>query len=140
MHPTPRVIFIGQARAEQMRPPRASALVSITDPGRAVAVLRAGWDDVLRLSFHDHDPVDFPREEEDLVAITDQQALNVARFVRTSAARARLIAVHCRYGVSRSAGVAKAVAEHLGVPFPSDYTEHNAFVYRAVRWALQAEA
>ena len=58
--PLRRVLFLSQRRAEAMSPPRRAALVSITDPARAPAVVRDGWQAVLRVAFDDKDPVHFP--------------------------------------------------------------------------------
>lgn len=120
-----------------MQPPRDAALISITDPGRALAQLRPGWTDVLRIAFDDIDPVDYPDEDDSLQAITDEQAIALSRFILLNATRCCRLVVHCRYGVSRSAAVAKAAAQHLALPFPPAYADANAFVYRAVLWALR---
>jgi len=133
-----RVLFIGQDRAESMRPPRRCAIVSITDPGRAPARLRNGWDAVLRVQFHDYDPVTFPDEDPDLRQITAGQVAQIVDFCRAHALRCRRVVVHCRYGVSRSAAVAKALCEVTGVAFPDDYSDHNRYVYQLLRAAMRA--
>ena len=139
--PLDRVLFVSQNRAEAMRPPGRCGLISITDPGRAPAQLEDGWAAVLRLSFHDVDPISRPEEVEDLREITRAQAEQIARFC-LSEPGCRRIVVHCRYGVSRSAAVAKALSEAAGLAFPRDYDDHNRFVYRLVldtlRRALEA--
>src|SRR5512143_2901897 len=116
-----RVLFLSQARAEAMRAPRRAALVSITDPDRAEAMPRDGWSATLRLAFDDIDPVSFPDDYEDMRAITDEQALTLAAFVRRVSGSCTRLVVHCRYGVSRSAAVAKAIAESHGLWFPPEY-------------------
>jgi len=135
------VIFISQRQAEHMRPPRNAALISITDPKRAQAEIPDGWHAILRVAFDDKDPVTFPNDHEDLQEINGRQVAEIAEFVAAHARTCKRIVVHCRYGVSRSAAVAKAIAEATGVSFPFDYDEYNSFVYlalrRVVRFAVQ---
>jgi predicted protein tyrosine phosphatase len=136
-----RVLFLSQPRAEALSPPRSSAIISITDRDRPPAALKAGWDDVLRLSFDDIDPVTWPEEEEDfsegMEEIDAYQMVELAEFCARNARRCRRIVVHCRYGQSRSAGVAKALAQVTGVAFPPHYADHNTFVYRVSLRAMQ---
>ena len=138
--PLRRVLFLSQRRAEAMRPPRRAALVSITDTAAAPAVIRDGWQAVLRVAFDDKDPVHFPDDYEDLQEISAAQAAAIAAFVADQQRHCTRLVVHCHYGVSRSAAVAKAVAESAGLPFPQDYADHNDYVYQALRRALAAAA
>jgi predicted protein tyrosine phosphatase len=137
-----RVLFIGQQRAEAMRPPRRTVLISITDPNRSDAALGPGWADVLRLKFDDVDSVTFPGQDRHLQEITADQVAEIAAFVSAHASSAQRLVVHCRHGVSRSAAVARAVAQALGLSFPADYDGYNRLVYlalrRVVRHALAA--
>jgi predicted protein tyrosine phosphatase len=133
-----RVIFIGQDRAETMRPPKSCALVSITDPAKAPADLLDGWTAVLRVQFHDIDPVSYPADSDDLHPISAAQAAEIADFCWESALRCRRLVVHCRYGVSRSAAIAKAVCDVLGLAFPADYDDHNDYVCRVVLSAMRS--
>ena len=48
------------------------------------------------------------------------------------------LVVHRRHGVSRSAAVAKAIAEVCDAPFPADYDDFNEFVYLVLRNPLRA--
>ena len=137
-----RVIFLSQPRAEAMRPPRDTALISITDTARPPAALREGWSEVLRLSFDDIDPVTYPDDgfDEEYAAMREihaYQLVELAEFCRSAFARNRRLVVHCRYGQSRSAGVAKAICEAMDLPFPAWYADHNTFVYRTVLGALR---
>lgn len=127
---------MSQADAEALKPSSGTALISITDPSRPNAILQLGWNAVHRAAFDDIDPVGYPDDYGDMRAISDEQALSMARFVLATAQTCQTLVVHCRYGVSRSAGVAKAVAQAFGVPFPASYDDANEFVYRAMRWAL----
>lgn len=136
-----RVLFLSQPRAEAMRAPRHAALISITDRDKPPARLQAGWADVLRLSFDDIDPVTYPDDGDDtaggLAEIDAYQMVELAEFCRRNAGCCRRIVVHCRYGQSRSAGVAKALCEIAGLRFPEYYEDHNHFVYRVTLRAMQ---
>jgi predicted protein tyrosine phosphatase len=131
-----RVLFISQAQAVRMRPPKSTLLVSITDPGRPLATLQAGWQAILRLQFHDVDELTFPGQNNDLAPITMQHAEELASFLRRHSPQASRLIIHCKSGVSRSAGVARAAATWLGAKFPADYAEYNRQVHHAVSVAL----
>jgi predicted protein tyrosine phosphatase len=135
-----RVLFVSEARATRMRPPARAVLVSISDPGRAAIDFQPGWLDVLRLQFHDVDEVTFPGANPGLLAMSREQASAVAEFVERHRLTAQRLVVHCRSGISRSAGVAKAVAMHRGIAFPPDYAEFNVQVCRQVGVALATQA
>jgi predicted protein tyrosine phosphatase len=135
-----RVLFVSETHAVGMRPPKGAVLVSISVPGRLPIDFMSGWLDVLRLQFHDVDGITFPGANPGLHPISDEQALAIAEFVSRHRHAARRVVVHCRSGISRSAGVARAVALHLGIGFPPAYEEFNVFVYRSVGRALVKRA
>ena len=133
-----RVFFLSQPRVEAMHPPRDAALISITDAGKPPARLRRGWVAIHRVSFDDFDPEDGLMLEDDVdyVPLSDEQALALAGFVHDIAGRCSRLVIHCRYGQSRSAAVARAVCDLHGLYFPAGYEMHNPYVYRAVGRAL----
>jgi predicted protein tyrosine phosphatase len=132
-----RVLFVSQRQAEAMRPPQATALISITDPGKTLAALGEGWASILRIAFDDVDQMTFPGQDLHLSEITADQVAEIAAFCFAQSATCQRMVVHCRYGVSRSAAVAKAIAEALSLPFPADYDEYNRFVYLVLRRVLR---
>lgn len=95
------------------------------------AILPPGWSAVHRTAFDDIDPVGYPDDYGTMRAISDEQALAIARFVVATSQTCPTLIVHCRYGISRSAAIAKAVAQTFRLPFPADYDEANEFVYGA---------
>ena len=133
-----RILFVSQRQAEQMRPPDAALMISITDPARAEANIGAGWKAVLRISFDDVDEITFPGQDVHLKKISADQAADIVDFIERNDCGCKRIVIHCRHGISRSAAVAKAVAEACDAPFPSDYTEYNRFVYQALRSAFRS--
>ena len=141
---TRRVLFISRDRVEQMHPGPKTALISISDPDRRQARLRSGWHAVFRLAFDDLDPDTFPIDFEsdpdadDFAPMTIGQAVETASFVRERTRDSKTLVVHCRYGVSRSAGAAKAIAEYIGATYPWQYEGYNAYVYRLIKDALKS--
>lgn len=132
------VVFLSQGWAEAYLPEPGEAVISITDRGSPQADLNPGWAASLRICFDDLDPVESPAEPgEDLVELQIEQARQIAEFVHRCAPEVTTIVVHCKYGQSRSAGVAKAIAMHYGLRFPKKYKYANNHVYRLVLESLR---
>jgi predicted protein tyrosine phosphatase len=132
-----RVIFVSQRRAEQMKPPKDAAIISITDPSLPAAQLRGGWAAVLRVCFVDADPVTFQDEGDAPGSISEDEVAEIAAFAARQASSCRLLVVHCRHGVSRSAAVARAICQAAQLPFPAGYEKYNRYVFLVLRGALQ---
>ncbi len=132
------VAFLSQAWAEAYVPDGSESIISITDRGAKPARLNQGWKSVLRMQFNDVDTDEDQTEEVEieLGEITDEQADEIARYVKSSARASHTIVVHCRFGQSRSPAVAKAICEHFKLNFPPDFTTHNKLVQRLVFSAL----
>jgi protein-tyrosine phosphatase len=62
-------------------------------------------------------------------------ALDIVDFVHTIAPHVEGIMVHCKGGVSRSAAVAKWIANTFKLPFNHDYTAYNKYVYHQLNEA-----
>lgn len=134
------VVFLSQTWAEAYLPRPYEAIISITDYGKPEANLNEGWTDCFRISFDDVDPIESPLEPgENLIEIQEHQATEIARFVHRIADKATVLVVHCRYGQSRSAGIAKAVAEFYGLQFPAEYDYANNYIYNLVITKLRQE-
>jgi len=128
-----RVLFVSQDRAESMRPPAATALISITDPLAPPARLKSGWAAVLRVSFVDSDPVTFMNEPDRPDSITADDVADMAAFSAEQARTCRRLVVHCRHGVSRSSAVARAICQAAMLPFPVSYERYNRYVFLVMR-------
>lgn len=138
MPPLSQVIFLSQESAEAYRPQPTEAIISITDDGAEDANLSPDWRYVLRVSFNDVDPMESPPEPgEDFSPMGDHHADRIAAFVSDHHHLIATLVVHCRYGQSRSAGVAKAIASHHGLQFPDGYPYANNHVYELVLAALR---
>ncbi len=123
------VIFTGRDQAEASLGWGHWAVISITQPGETVA-LKEGWHSVLRLHFHD---IDVP--EEPYVLFNDQHANEIINFLEDVAETGEIegALVHCQAGISRSAAVAKWIAERYGLGFPEKCMLYNKHVYRTLR-------
>jgi predicted protein tyrosine phosphatase len=129
------VIFVSQAVACDLSPDDRLAVVSITEPGFGPAPLQPGWRDVLRLSFHDVDAA-----VDGYLLFTEAQADALIDWLTAASARVDGIVVHCVAGISRSAAVAKFVADRYAVDgFDHSYFRYNRHVYRVLtqRWAAR---
>lgn len=135
-----RVLFLSQKAAEAMSGDPGVAVISITDPDKPEAELHPGWGAALRLAFHDSDPLTFPGMNLDMISMHEAQGRCISGFLETLPPGVRTLVVHCRAGISRSAAVAKAVADTLGLPFDADYKDFNRHVYAVTRQALGAPA
>lgn len=124
------LISIETVGAKHLGPPRL-------DSGR--------WRDILRLSFHDTDGPGSshrgfqltPDQELKLKHFTLDDATAIIEFVRKhESADVESVYVHCAAGISRSAGVAKALMETYGASAANQdlvrYDNYNRFVYRTL--------
>lgn len=130
-----RVIFVNRHTAENTPGWPDWAVISINDPYAALgeARLMPGWHAIHQCAFHDVDP-DNPIGEMDefLECITDAQAKAIVAFVREVAPDIEGILVHCNSGVSRSAAVAKWIAEAYSLPFNIRYEKLNQYVHQSL--------
>ena len=155
-----RVVVLSRREIEAVRAwPVPTAVVSITDPSvrgpranRAAIVADGHLVALLRLAFHDTDPVRWAPEQMPTadewaatgnagpVAMTDEQAASVLAFWHATAPLVEDFVVHCEAGISRSAGVAAAICALAGLDDAWCYREHrpNAHVKAAVLRAARA--
>ena len=135
-----QIVFVSQSEAESMLPGQAWAIVSITDPDANTADLHDGWAAVLRLAFDDVDPRIDELDVGDMTPLSEPQALAIAQFYQRIATHCRVLVVHCRYGQSRSAAIARALCEVRGLDVPVITYGANRYVYELVKRSLTASA
>lgn len=137
------VVFYPRAEAEHFVPQYSDVIISIHDRHQPPAVLQAGWENVLLLSFHD---VDVPEHDRDLFSA--DQAQQVIDFIHDNANAKRII-VHCNMGVSRSAGIALFISEQQerqlfqqgrALYYPEIPKQYNRLVYSVLNTALMGNA
>ena len=132
------VSFLSQAGAEAMRPLPREGIISIIGFGYQPAMLRKGWRRVLRLVFDDVEKPFFGATHFDTV-----HAEAILRWLNEVEGKVDKIFVHCHAGRSRSAAVAKFIAEKYDLSGGIRvYEEHNPLVYRTLgrRWRGMSKA
>ena len=139
------VFFISKAVAEQItNPEKTSAIISIVEPNET-RNLSPDWVNKLELDFHDTDATANNGETWSLLKVENEQytkfnktmAIQVIDFInKLHKQKDRInLAVHCHAGISRSASVAKFVAEVYELPFNHNYSLYNKFVFSVLRQA-----
>lgn len=117
------------------------ALISIRDPGSAAVSIpkQSGLIDALELQFHDAEPTSSMTLPSGIKIITEEQAMQIAAFVKRHRAEVDGFAVHCEQGMSRSPAVGAAIARYLKQPYERFWQEHqpNRYVYELVVEALE---
>ena len=109
-------------KAELSKYSDGDRIISITDPGQDPANLAHDESKILRLQFLDIEaPVNAPKFTTDML-FSDEQAAQIIGFAKSNIGAKRIV-VHCEGGVSRSAAVAKVVADITGADF--DDSEDN---------------
>jgi predicted protein tyrosine phosphatase len=106
------------------------SLISVTDPkssnGRPALLKEGAWGGVLRLEFHD---VDRNGPNDKYVLFTDEDAINILKFLKDEEAVRTEAYVHCEAGISRSAAIAMFIAQIYGLHFPQGYSRQNRHVF-----------
>ena len=73
-------------------------------------------------------------------AITQSMADKIALVFKKYRDECEIVVVQCEAGVSRSAGIAVAIGEYIGIPYTTlkhSYPLYNRFVYQMVASALR---
>jgi len=133
-----KVDFVSRAVIEQVVPNEHVALISIRDPKRDAPTLHKLWKYVLRLAFHDVDGVRGAwvfdgAEENEYINFTEDDARKILEFIDMLPKDIEHIVVHCEGGVSRSAAVARFIAEKYECYFPHEYQLDNRHVYSTLK-------
>ena len=135
--------FLSRRAAEAATPRDDIAVISITDP-RTVQPRLDGWHSVLRVEFHDINPekIASPFIRAEVVShytlMSTDQAREIVAFVQAIQSNGVSgIMVHCEQGVSRSAAVARWIADRHGLRLSDEATAaHNRYVYRMLEEAV----
>lgn len=126
---------LGRGSAMVIAPEVPYIVISITEPESPEARLAESEQRlaVLRLQFHDTE-----RESELYLPLSSEQAEQIIAFVLANRDQVQRIVCHCEAGISRSAGVAAALAKWLtgeDKPFFRHFVP-NRLVYRRVLEAV----
>lgn len=102
-----KLIALPMSALSEFKYDKPWAAISITDPGyKQPKISEENRIDLLRLEFDD---VELPRDN--LIVISDEQALQIWNFVDRLWNQIDLLMVHCHAGISRSTAVCKAVSK-----------------------------
>lgn len=123
-----KVGFISRNMAEGVLPKyedRAS-IISINSDNN-LAKLDAGWLNKHYVIFSDIDREypEYPKEK----LFNEEQAIEIIKFIDSIKDDTELMFVHCDAGISRSAAVAKFIADIYELPFNHKYSLYNKHVY-----------
>lgn len=136
--------FISKRAAELYHEPNgrdSRILISLTTPAGYASHARSigcspaklhddTWKDVLRIEFHDADPGHMNDNEVlGYKLFTDEDAINILRFLKLYEESGCDVIVHCEAGISRSAGVSKFIAQVYNLRFPENYSVYNKHVF-----------
>jgi len=133
--------------------PAHTALISITDFDDGFAVLKNKPEYRLQLKFDDvpgeiyneifnsySTMTDTARTIKELHVLSDEQAEEIAAFVKSIYCKANTLICQCEFGQSRSAGLAAAIRQYLyedGIEvFADDRYSPNKLVYKKTLTAL----
>lgn len=120
---------MSQQNAEASTAPADATWSVISITSSEPAALQDGWHDVLRLKFDDIDVPEAP-----YIMFGETHAQQIKEFMEKSNVDGVTgIIVHCHAGVSRSAGIAKWIADTYNLPFPSSYMLYNKHVNKVLR-------
>lgn len=138
-----KILVMGRKSAEQFKSNENYIMISITSPYSPIAdiELKEPLMAILRLSFHDWDTKEKEvvektnsLESKQMIYFNEDMAKEVLLFVMCYINYVNLIVVHCEAGISRSAGVAGAIAKCFGKD-DSYYFKHyipNMLVYDTI--------
>lgn len=138
--------FISKKEAEKIVPDDNMAIISITGMGDD-RKLNIDWKYRLDLNFDDVDaPGSFTivtkkgNIELPYITFNEDMARKVLQFAYDLPDTIDIIIVHCHAGVSRSAAVAKFLAEEIyNATFPSKYMLYNKLVYSTLMKVFKKE-
>ncbi|MDY0198974.1 MAG: dual specificity protein phosphatase family protein [Tenuifilaceae bacterium] len=118
------VDFVSKRVAEDIEPKSDWIIISINEP-LSITNLKEGWLDILPLTFEDLDI-----RLNDYLIFNNDDAKQIIDFVEKYENQASTIIVHCHAGISRSAAVAKFIAEKYDLKFNHNYFLYNKLVYK----------
>lgn len=121
-----RVMFINRHAAERFPGVADWAVISVSEDTEVK--LMEGWFAIHCVYFHDVVPSRGCDQAH--VLMNAQHARDIVDFVESVAPHLRRVLVHCKGGISRSAAVAKWVAERYDLPFDHGYALYNRHVCR----------
>lgn len=126
-----KVYFVSEEEACQMTGNNKAGIISITCSHNAD--LKSGWKSILRLKFDDIDSEMTSKESGCYKLFSDLDANKIFSWLAHWQYDLDVVVVHCAAGISRSAAVAKFIADIYGLKFNHSYTLYNKHIYKTLR-------
>lgn len=121
------------ATIQNINPENDYIVISVQSPDakyNAIVPVNKYCKGILRTRFYDIDkPLCYHGDM--LYPMTIEQSNEIARFVKENA-DVQEVYVHCEAGISRSAGLARAIAEYYAIPFSLQGYCPNLHCYRTL--------
>lgn len=130
--PIQKIHFMSRKNAEMMPGHPQVAVIAIGDPGSEPSVLSPTFGAIHRLEFNDVDT----NEKNQYVLFDKPLAHKVWEYLENLPEGVDTLVVHCHLGVSRSAAVAKAIAQYLQLDYPEHYSLYNKHVFQVMQQTL----
>lgn len=130
-----KVVFVSEEEACGMTGRFNAGVISITNAFRPPADLKKDtWGAILRLKFDDVDKDMTSQEARYYQFFEGEDAGKILKWLQDNEYNLETVVVHCAAGISRSAAVAKFIAELYKIKnFNHNYTLYNKHVYRVLR-------
>ena len=128
-----KVSFVSRPVAEKSIGNANAAIISIRSEDEDVARLSDKWGRKLFLLFHDAENARTSAAH-GLKVFDEGNAIAILAFLEEIDREGiSTVVVHCDGGLSRSAGVAKFIAEKYGCHFNHTYSLYNSLVYSTLK-------
>lgn len=134
-----RVDVYSRDQVKGLKPTPNTVVISITCPADPCP-LKEGWEDILRLEFHDValPPQELPPDLADRVILFDEEmAAQIRHFVRQH--QDRDFVIHCAAGVSRSVAVGTYLRDAHGADLRLHAAHSDGLANGWVRAVLMRE-
>jgi len=135
-----KVVYVSRATVENIdwRVGKQPVLISITENPLDPVNIKPVWDQVLRMYFDD---INFYRVSEEhhdnlqkqFICFNEKHAKEILEFIHKIEGQWDIFVVHCEAGISRSAAVAKFIAEKYNLRFNQEYKLYNSTVYNKLK-------
>jgi predicted protein tyrosine phosphatase len=126
------VVFVPGAIAEKMTPCETDGIISINEINHTFQLSNL-WNYKLVMRFDDLDTEVDSVDNREPVLFNDSMANEIIDWLEANKNNIKTLVVNCNAGISRSAAVAKFVADIYKLDFNEKYSLYNKHVYSTLR-------